>query len=180
MSRPPVPGFTPASALPRTTPAEAAPSKPTTAFTASNRNASNAHLPIPSAPPITLSVEKNNEGEPMQVSSSATVGLDGKAAPAPGTNVNGVEAGATAVKAPEKTNKPVNVPSGSKRSIVVNARQVSLCFRHGHGGDYRQKLIEGPVLSWLQLRILNREAIQCSKRYKASGGSMEISYRIIK
>lgn len=59
----------------------------------------------------------------MAVSSGAAVGLDGKAAPAPGTNVNGVEGGASAGKSIEKTNKPVNVPSGSKRSIVVNARQ---------------------------------------------------------
>lgn len=125
MSRPPVPGFTAASALPRTTPTEDATSVPKPVLTTSNRNASNAHLPMPSAPPIGLPVEQNNEGETMVVSSGAAVGSDGKAAPAPGTNVNGVEGSSSTGKGQEKTNKPVNVPSGSKRSIVVNARQVS-------------------------------------------------------
>jgi hypothetical protein len=83
----------------------------------SNRNASNAHLPVPSAPPITLDAD----GVQIPSSTAASVGKDGKPAPKQGTNVNGVEGGAAA----EKTNKPVNVPSGSKRSIVVNARQVS-------------------------------------------------------
>ncbi|KAJ9091874.1 hypothetical protein QFC21_007072 [Naganishia friedmannii] len=138
MSRPPVPGFTAASALPRTTPTEDATMKPKPLPTTSNRNASNAHLPMPSAPPIGLPVEHNNEGETMAVSSGATVGLDGKAAPAPGTNVNGVEGG-PAAKAQDKTNKPVNVPSGSKRSIVVNARQRGnpvLKAIHGVGWEY--------------------------------------------
>lgn len=85
----------------------------------SNRNASNAHLPVPSAPPITLDAD----GAQIPSSTAASVGRDGQAAPKPGTNVNGVESGAAAAQG--KTNKPVNVPSGSKRSIVVNARQVS-------------------------------------------------------
>lgn len=42
--------------------------------------------------------------------------------------MNGAEGGAAAGQ--EKTSKPVNVPSGSKRSIVVNARQVSCLFEY--------------------------------------------------
>lgn len=117
---PPPPAFTAASTLPRPT----EPSKPPTTLT-SNRNASNAHLPVPSAPPITLDGEP--DGPPP--STAAALGQDGKAAPKPGVNVNGVEG----ASGKEKTTgsgagmKPVNVPSGSKRSIVVNARQVS-CY----------------------------------------------------
>ncbi|KAI5449208.1 ssDNA endonuclease and repair protein rad10 [Naganishia albida] len=123
MPLPTAPGFTPASSLPR--PAEETPMQPpitvpTTAASnriSSNRNASNAHLPVPSAPPITLDAD----GAQIPSSTAASVGRDGQAAPKPGTNVNGVESGAAAAQG--KTNKPVNVPSGSKRSIVVNARQ---------------------------------------------------------
>lgn len=131
MPLPPAPGFAPASSLPRsadepqmqppTTVPTAAPSNRNT----SNRNASNAHLPVPSAPPITLDAD----GVQIPSSTAASVGKDGKPAPKQGTNVNGVEGGAAGAAAAEKTNKPVNVPSGSKRSIVVNARQVS--FRCG-------------------------------------------------
>lgn len=120
MPLPPVPGFAPASSLPR--PSEEPPKQaPTTIPDAagSNRNASNAHLPVPSAPPITL--DSNGDAQ-IPSSTAASVGKDGQAAPKPGTNVNGAEGGAAAGQ--EKTSKPVNVPSGSKRSIVVNARQV--------------------------------------------------------
>lgn len=124
MPLPPAPGFTSASSLPRTTaqeePKQPIPTVPSGA--GSKRNASNAHLPVPSAPPITV----DGDGDAsLATSTAAAVGRDGKEAPAPGTNVNGAEGGGAAGKAQEKTNKPVNVPSGSKRSIVVNARQVS-------------------------------------------------------
>lgn len=104
MSLPPAPSFTPASTLPRTDP-------PPPPLPGSNRNASNAHLPVPSAPP--------------DAPSAAVLGQDGQTAPKPGVNVNGAESD----KGKEKpTGKPVNVPSGSKRSIVVNARQVGPSF----------------------------------------------------
>lgn len=83
----------------------AAPAPPPPA--GSNRNASNAHLPIPSAPP--------------NAPNAAALGQDGQTAPTPGLNVNGAQAD-KGVEVP--TGKPVNVPSGSKRSIIVNARQV--------------------------------------------------------
>jgi hypothetical protein len=116
LSTPPPPAFTTASALPRPT----EPAKPATTLN-SNRNASNAHLPVPSAPPITLDGEP--DGPPP--STAAALGQDGKAAPKPGVNVNGVEGASSKEKTSGTGLKPVNVPSGSKRSIVVNARQVS-------------------------------------------------------
>lgn len=124
MPLPPAPVFASASSLPRST--EEPAKRPATTVpnaAGSNRNASNARLPVPSAPPITLDADEDAQ---IPSSTAASVGKDGRAAPKPGTNVNGAEGGAAAGQ--EKTSKPVNVPSGSKRSIVVNARQVSSLF----------------------------------------------------
>ena len=137
MPLPPAPVFAAASSLPRPT-EEPATTVPSAA--GSNRNASNARLPVPSAPPITLDADEDAQ---IPSSTAASVGKDGRAAPKPGTNVNGAEGGAAAGQ--EKTSKPVNVPSGSKRSIVVNARQVS-CFSvivAVRGADFKCAIREG-------------------------------------
>ncbi|GHJ90227.1 hypothetical protein NliqN6_6629 [Naganishia liquefaciens] len=102
-------------------------SNPALPLPGSNRNASNAHLPLP---PTT---DPNPVVAPPSTAAAAVVGQDGQSAPKPGVNVNGAETdrdkdkqgatGTTAGTAGTAAGKPVNVPSGSKRSIVVNARQ---------------------------------------------------------